>query len=210
MALVSTTLAAAYAVGDNKITVASATSIAAGRFVRIDGEFFRVTSGYVSGSVTVPVFPGQEGTASVAHPITAEVTHGEPQDFGRPGAGTSVNVPPAGVARQRVSYSASGAIALPAPGVDVIAELNGTSVLVMTLADPDEAISGSSLKVIANGAAAHTVTSASGFGGAGASYNVLTFDGSGQAGFEVVASNGVWVLMNQVDGTLTRVATSIA
>jgi hypothetical protein len=109
-----------------------------------------------------------------------------------------------------VSYSASGAITLPAvAGEHVDATLNGTSVLVMTLAVPDEAINGARLTVRADGAAAHTITASGGFGGAGGSYDVLTANGTGTWSNTFVASGGLWAIEGQVTGTLSNVATAI-
>ncbi|HMF58851.1 MAG TPA: hypothetical protein VK595_00685, partial [Vicinamibacterales bacterium] len=70
MALVRTTLAAACLAGDTSITVASATGITQGYFLRIDQEDMRVASNYVSG-VSIPVIRGQAGTLVQAHAITA-------------------------------------------------------------------------------------------------------------------------------------------
>lgn len=210
MALVTTTLGAAMAAGDTKATVASATSVAAGRVVLVDGEYMVVRSSYVSGSTTVPVRRGQQGTAQVAHVSGAEFTHGATDDYANPPPGSVVAIGPSTGVR-RVSYSAAGAIALPAvPGEELFVTLNGTDALAMTLADPDEAINGAVLHLDANGAAAHTITSASGFGGAGSSYDVLTANGTGTIGFDARASGGLWVLVGQVTGTLTNVAAAIA
>ena len=55
MALVSTTLGGACTVTDTSLLVASATSVAAGRYLRIDGETMIVTKAYVVASTTVPV-----------------------------------------------------------------------------------------------------------------------------------------------------------
>jgi hypothetical protein len=112
--------------------------------------------------------------------------------------------------RRIVSYSASGAIAMPNAGEDLVVFLNGTSALAMTLADPGKDINGSLLFVAAGGAAAHTVTSASGIGGAGSNYDVLTASGTGTPGLVLLALNGVWVNIGSIAGTLTNVAFAIA
>jgi hypothetical protein len=203
-------LAAAAGKNDQKLTVASATTIAEGRVALIDGEFVRVTKAYVSGETSVPVARGQQGTAAEAHPITAEFTHGAPEDWAQGPPGSLVPLGPSPVVR-RVSYSASGAIAHPeVPGETRYVTLNGTSVLAMTLAVPDEAINGARLFIYADGAASHTVTAAGGFGGAGGSYDVFTFNGTGTAGVEVVASGALWLVVGQVTGTLTNIAVASA
>ena len=55
-----------------------------------------------------------------------------------------------------------------------------------------------------------TVTVTAGFGGASTGYTALTFDANGANGVELQAQNGKWIILNQVDGTLTKVAVSIA
>ena len=74
--------------------------------------------------------------------------------------------PIAGRARTFASYSATGAIALPDPGTDLVAFINGTTICAMTVADPKKTANGSLLWIASNGAAAHTVTFASGLSGA--------------------------------------------
>lgn len=210
MALVTTTLSAALAQGDKEAVVVSATSIAAGRRVVIDQEVSEVSKEYVTASLTVPLLRGLDGTAQVAHPSSADFTHGDPTDFGTPGVSSVVNFPGAGRTRTVASYAAAGAIALPKAGTDAVAIILGSAALAMTLADPDEAITGSFLYVVNDTAAAHTLTNTTGFGGAGSSYDVLTFDGSGTNGVILMAVGAKWVLMGQTDGTITSVATSIA
>jgi len=80
MALATTTLSVAVALTDTSIVVASATSVAAGRLVLVDQEMMKVMQSYVSGT-TVPVQRGIDGSATVAHKITANVTHGAATDF---------------------------------------------------------------------------------------------------------------------------------
>jgi len=72
MALVTTTLAAAVAITDNVITVASATSLTAGRLIRIDGEYMEINQAY-TGGVSVGVLRGQEGSVTAAHQSGANV-----------------------------------------------------------------------------------------------------------------------------------------
>jgi hypothetical protein len=210
MALVETTLSAAVTAQANKITVASATSIAAGRLIRIDNEVMQVTKGYVAASTSVPVARGVQGSVQGAHPVTARVVHGAAGDFSKPGIGQNCTWPLQGTTRNMKSYSASGAISLPAPGSDEVAVLNSTNALTMTLVAPTLELDGSVLYIVANGAAAHTVTVALGFGLGGGGYTVATFDTTGHAGLMLMACNSVWVVLNQIDGTLTNIATSIA
>ncbi len=194
MALSQTTLSGAMLIGDSRIAVAAATGFAPGVKVRIDGEMFQVTKGYVAGDLVVPVLRGQEATVAAAHPSGAKVLVGAASDLGwgtQPAGATSA-YPVAGRAVETLSYSASGAITLPSPGADMIAYLNGTSVLAMTVADPGKALDGSRLSIRSNGVAAHTLTFASGLSGAGGSYDVITVNATAPAAFEFVAVNGFW------------------
>jgi hypothetical protein len=216
MALTQTTLASACGAGDTKITVASATGFAAGSPVRVDGELMQVAGAYVAGSTTVPVLRGQQGTYAYAHPTSAKALVGAASDtaWGAMAPGTIVPYPIAGRATTVDSYSASGAITLPDPGSDKIAYLNGTSVLAMTIADPGKQLDGSRLSIRANGAAAHTLTFASGLSGTGASgsYDVITMNGTGPISLDFVAVNGAWQALVQTPmaGTVTNITGTVA
>ena len=209
MALSQTTLSGAMSIGDSTMAVAAATGFAPGVKVRIDGEMFQVTKGYVAGNLIVPVLRGQEATVAAAHPASAKVLVGAASDtgWGTQAAGSTSQYPVAGRAAETLSYSASGAITLPQPGSDMIAYLNGTSVLAMTIADPGKALDGSRLSIRANGAAAHTLTFASGLSGAGGSYDVITVNATAPISLDFVAVNGLWQSLVQVPmaGTVTNV-----
>lgn len=210
MALTTTTLSAAVAASDISIKVASATGFAAGYLIRIDGESMKIQAGYVAGSTTVPVQRGVDGTAQVAHAISANVTVGTASDWATPAQGTAT-LYPVQVPRPVTSYSASGALTLPNPGSDAVAILNGTSVRAMTLANPTKDMDGSILYIIGNGKAAHTVTYTAGFGNASTGYTVGTFDTGGQCAMALMAANGIWVpLPSPMSGTLTAIDVAIA
>lgn len=210
MALATTTLSSAVSVTDNTIVVASATSVAAGRIVRVDGEFMKVFQTYVSGT-TVGVLRGQDGTVTAAHAASANVTHGLASDFANPPAGVQASVTnPPSVAYTTTSYSAAGAIAFGAAQWTT-AILNGTGALAMTLANPTKDQDGIILAIVGNGKAAHTVTYTAGLGNAGSSYDVGTFDGSGQCSMLLIAANAIWVpLPSPLSGTLTSIDVAIA
>lgn len=213
MALARTTLSTAMAVTDSKIIVASATGFAAGYLVRIDGENFEVTKAYVSGSTTVPVTRGQDGTAVTAHVSGAGVVVGVGSDWSNPSAQTVDTFPIAGKARTVISYSAAGAIALPTAGSDAVAILNGTSVLAMTVAAPTKEMDGSLLYIAANGVAAHTVTFTGGLSGASTSYDVITVNASAPVLLgPYMAVNSLWQMAVAVPmaGTVTNITASIA
>lgn len=215
MALTNTTLASACGASDTKIVVASATGIAIGYKVEIDGEVFQVTKGYVAGSVTVPVLRGQNGTYAYAHPTGAKVRVGAASDtaWGAQAPQTVTQFPIATPARMRTSYTAAGAITLPTPGNDMVAFINGTSVCAMTVADPATILDGSLLYIASNGAAAHTITFASGLSGAGSSYDVLTVNATAPVLLgPFMAVNGLWQAPVGVamSGTVTNVTAALA
>jgi|TARA_R100001086_G_scaffold234157_1_gene156228 hypothetical protein len=208
MALATTTLSSAVTVTDSSIVVASATSVAAGRIVLIDGEFLQVTQDYVSGT-TVNVLRGQNGTVTAAHVASANVTHGAAADFTVAAPGTA-NLRPGLIPFTTTSYSAAGAVSFGAAQWTT-AVINGTSALAMTLADPDSSQDGIILCILGNGKAAHTVTYTAGLGDAGSGYDVGTFDGSGQCSMLLVAANSIWVPMpSPFSGTLTAIDVAIA
>lgn len=212
MALAETTLSSAQGANDKTAVVASATSIVSGRLLLIDGEVEQVTKDYDGSSTTVPVLRGQNGTAQVAHVASARVTHGNAADFGNPGAGTAVNFMPAGRARLLESITATSTLTLAPSGTDHVVVLNGTSVITLTIPVPTKDKDGDRLTIIANGAAAHVPTFTGGLGGAGSSYDAVTFNGTGTLALEVMACNEVWCAICQpaMGGTVTNIIGSIA
>jgi hypothetical protein len=210
MALATTTLSAAISASDREITVASATSVAAGRLIRINGEMLKVAQNYASGT-TVPVLRGQDGTVASAHAVTSNVTHGVASDFANPAAGGPVTNIPAQRAREVKAYGAAGAITLPTPGNDMLAIINGTSALAMTVANPTKDMDGDILIVVGNGKAAHTVTYTAGLGNGGSGLDVGTFDTNAQCSMMFIAANGIWVpLPSPLSGTLTGCDVAVA
>ena len=210
MALATTTLSTAAGATDTSIVVASATSVAAGRVVVIDQEEMQVAQSYVSGT-TVPVLRGREGTASVAHKVTANVTHGLASDFAQPSNQTSLNF-----ATQRPtliqSYSATGTMVLPPAGCDLRVILNGTSVITLTVPVPTKDLDGCLLIITQNGAAAHATTFTGGLSGAGTSYDVVTSNATAPTSVVAIAANGLWnaICAPAMGGTVTNLVGSVA
>ena len=202
MAFTTTTLSSAVAVIDTSIVVASATGFAAGSFIRIDDETFLVAQSYVSGT-TIPVLRGQDGTTGTTHPTAANVTVGLGSDFASAGAGGPTVTQQAQKGRYVVSYSAAGAIALPAAGQDTVAVINGTSTLAMTLANPTKDMDGTLLYVLSNGKGAHTLTYSAGLGNGGATMDVGTFNTTEATGCALMALNGFWLLWANGVGAAT-------
>lgn len=207
MALVKTTASAAISASDAVVNLTSATSVTAGRLILVDNEWMKVQTSYVSGTA-VPVMRGINGSVQLAHVSGATAVHGDAVDFANPPAQSpaSVNAPLNRV-RVKTSYGAAGAIALPSPGTDAIAEIIGTGALAMTLANPAVDNDGDLLIIVANGKAAHTVTITSGIGNGGASFDVGTFSASLQTGCMLMAMNGYWVLVgNGIAGATAATA----
>lgn len=202
MALTATTLSSAQALNDKTAVVASATGFAAGNFILIDGEVQQVTKEYVSGT-TVNVIRGLEGTQQLAHPASAKVITGLGTDFPLPGPGGPFIGYPTQRARVVRSYSAAGAITLPTAGQDMVAIINGTGALAMTLADPTKEMDGCFIYFVPNGKAAHTVTYTAGFGANTTNSDVLTFHATQVTSAFAVAANGVWNLVGFVAGAAT-------
>lgn len=202
MALTRTTLSAACGAVDTEVTIASITGLQAGYNLLIDGESMRVTTVGSAATVPVGVYRGIRGSNVVAHPTTAGVTFGPAGDFG------GANVPSRSAARLRdvVSLSAAGAITLNTPGRDLVAIINGTSVVAATLANPAKDNDGDVMYIVGNGKAAHTVTYTAGLGAGGAALDVLTFAAGGQQCLLLVAANETWVPVPSVlAGTLTNI-----
>lgn len=210
MAKATTTLSTAMTATDTVMVVASATSIAVGRIVFIDQEEMQVAQSWVSGT-TVPVLRGREGSAAVAHVVTANVTHGLASDFATPGA-QSVSV----MLTQRpvlcVSVTATSTLALPPPGCDLRVIINGTAAITLTVPVPTKDIDFCRLTITQNGAAAHTTTFTGGLSGAGTSYDVLTTNATAPTSVQAIACNGLWnaICAPAMGGTVTNLIGSIA
>lgn len=189
MALVRTTLAAEVTPNDRQITLAAITGIVVGSLLQIGEEKMRVQSVGATAVTPLDVLRGISGTkGSLRHPSGAGVTGGNPEDFSNE-VGREAK-------REIASYSASGAIALPTPGVGFsIAVLNGAAALAMTLADPSKAHDGDILIIVGNGKAAHTLTYTGGLGDGGATLDVGTFAAGGRLALMLIAVNEKWVLL---------------
>lgn len=214
MALTTTTLNGAITANDTLIKVTSGTGFGKGKYLRIDDEFcFQTADANSASTDLIPVQRGVNGTVAKAHATTANVVVGTGDEFTGDALATAASYPLAGRQRRTDSYTATGAITLPDPGTDLFVILNGTSVCAMTIADPSKDMDGSFLYVSANGAAAHTLTFASGLSNAGSSYDVITFNGTKPitAG-PFCAVNGFWQLAVAVPlaGTVTNVTGTLS
>ena len=210
MALATTTLAAAVAVDDTSIVVASATSFDSGRLVLVDQEVMQVAQNYTSGT-TVSVLRGVNGTATVTHVITSNVTHGDAADFSTPASQEIVGYQ-ASRATVVSSITATGTLTLPAAGTDMRVILNGTSVIALTVPVPTKDMDGTVLMIIGNGVAAHTLTFTGGLSGAGTSYDVITTNSAAPIAMQAVAANGLWnsFVATPMSGTVTNITGGVA
>lgn len=211
MALAETTLAAACAQTDVSVTVASATSVAAGRLVQIDGEMMEVTKGYVTASTSVPVTRGRAGTAQVAHLNTARVVHGDAADWPAQGAGVVAGFAPAGRPRRVRSYRTAASMDLPAPGEDMLVRLDSTA-FTLTVPVPTLDLDGSVVTFVGSAAGvAYILEFTGGLGGASTNYETITWNGTGNLAFQVIAMNERWCsfVAGGLSGTATAVLASI-
>ena len=211
MALVRTTLASPVALGDTSISVASATSIAPGRILRIDQEWFVVQKDYTTGT-NIPVRGGQFGSARRAHAVTAGVVHGDgSEDFDAPAA-TAMTSSPTTRPTVITSVTATSTLTHAPAGSDHRVILNGTSVITLTIPVPTTDMDGDNLTIISNGAAAHVPTFTGGLGGAGASYDAFTNNATGKFALTVFAANGTWQVPvgPAMTGTVTNITGGIA
>jgi hypothetical protein len=88
-------------------------------------------------------------------------------------------------------------------GNDMQADLNGTTILAMTLANPSDRAGRRGCSFPATGKAAHTVTYTAGLGNVGATADVLTFNADQAQTVELVASGGFWQNTSIVAGAAT-------
>lgn len=210
MALTTTTNSSAITATDQQVVVASATGFSAGKTVKVNAEFMQVRKDYASGT-TIPVIRGLGGTLPQAHGVTSNVTVGDGSDFANPSAQGAVPYPMFGRTREIKAYGAAGAITLPTPGNDMVAIINGTNALAMTVANPTKDQDGDILIITGNGKAAHTVTYTAGVGNGGSGYDVFTFASGANNTVMLIAANAIWnPLPSLIAGTATAISATIA
>jgi hypothetical protein len=199
LALANTTLSSACAATDGSIVVASTTSLGPGMYAILgSAELIQISKGFVAGTaaaIPVPVMRGLDGTPQIAHPATANVSFFLlASDIPNPAPGTSCLLPSAGRALQRSSVTTTAAWLPQAGAQDEEVEINGTSVVALTLTNPTKDQNGKRVTFRGNGIAAHTLTYTTvGFGNVGATADVVTFGASQIQSFTFVASGGFWI-----------------
>ena len=195
MAVVQTTISAAVGLNDLIFPVTSATGIAAGYIWKLDNEYGLVTPSYVSGT-NIPVYRrGDQGSTQSAHNALAIFKVGSAADWAAVAQPTGIpsTWPPVNL-RDQVTYSVSGAIAVPVKYTVAVIDKGG--VAVMTLAAPDKSLDGVILTVTSVTAQAHTVTATGLFSTGTASVNLATFAASKGSGFSVMAMQGLWNVLS--------------
>lgn len=211
MALATTTLSTAVTTSDKSIVVASAASMAAGRFILVDQEVMKVTQDYVSGT-TVTVLRGQDGTKTSAHVVTSAVTHGLASDFAVPSPQATTTYPVAGRPVVVTSVTATSTLTLPAAGSDLRVIINATSAITLTVPVPTKDMDGTCLWIVSSTVAAHVPTFTGGLGGVGSGYTALTAAAGAQMCIQAIACNGTWNIPSAPGwtGTVTKVTGGIA
>lgn len=190
MALTSTTLSAACAVNDTKITVASAAGFGVGNLVLVENEMMQQTAAAVG--TVVAVRRGLDGTVQGAHASAAFACTGLGTDFPAPLPGQAVVYGPCatdGSNAASYTYSAAGAIN-PVPGVHVI---NAAGAVAMTLAGPTGAQEGAVLIVESKNLHANTITATPAYLGA-AGTGIATAAATG-GNLVLKASGGKWAVI---------------
>jgi len=211
MALATTTLSSAVTAIAKEIVIASATSIATGRLIRVNQEIMQVTQSWVSGT-TIPVLRGRGGTAAVAHVTTSQAVHGDAADWDDPPP-QSITQFSLGRPVQITSVAATATLSHAPAGTDHRVILLGSSVITLTVPIPTADMDGDKLTILANdGAPAHLLTFTGGVAGAGSSYDIITTNGTAPAAFEFVACNVLWLSVcgAAISGTTTAIAGAIA
>ena len=214
MALTQTTASSAIGASDTSIVVASATGFTAGNMVKVDQELMRVSKAYVSGTTILLDGRGLGGSFNQAHPASAKVLTGLPTDFPAAGPQVDVTYPIAGKVRQTTSITTDNTtLTLPTGGQDMVVELNGTSVINLTVPVPTQDMENTLLWIASNGAAAHVITFTGGLSGAGTSYDVITVNATGPVLLgPFMAVNGLWQMQVSVPlaGTVTNITATVA
>lgn len=212
MALANTTLASAMAVDDLVAVVTSASGFTAysaqnPQVVRIDNEYMLVAPPYVSGTRVNLYRRGDQGSAQVAHNALATIAVGVASDTGwsnyQPGAVAPIAIPAA--LWDTVTYSVSGAIAIPTKNTTV--QLDKAGIAAMTLAAPGLDQDGLQLHIVGLGARANTVTCPTtlfddGLSGGPHTIWTATTGYAGQ-GFVIKASQGRWEVVTNNQGTFS-------
>jgi len=211
MAKNNTTVAAAVAVSDEVITLASGTGVSDGRYIVMGRELMQIAKGNTAATTTPRVKRGVQGTAPDTAVIGAAVTILDASDMVESGPQQVVTYP-AAITQCFDTYVAAGAIEF-GKAQWTFAQILGTSTIAMTVAAPTIDQNGLLLTIIGNAKSASTLTinGSAGIGNAGSGYDVLTLQNAGIVGQTFFASNGYWCLLSApLTGTVTALTMGIA
>lgn len=202
MALTQTTISAAVGVNDLVFPVTSATGVAAGYIWKLDREYGLVNPSYVSGT-NIPVYRrGDLGSAQVAHNALSIFVVGTGADWAAQASPTANDVPwPAVNLRDQVTYSVSGAIAVPPKDTTIV--IDKATAAVMTLAAPGKDMDGLTLVITSVTAAAHTLTATGLLSTGTATVNLATFAAFKGASLTLMAMQGLWNVLANTAVVLT-------
>lgn len=212
MALATTTLAVACAATDKFLILASATSVAAGRLLRVDQEVMQVTQDYVSGT-TVNVLRGRDGSKTVAHFITSAVTHGLATDFDPPVSPGVTGFPAQRSTVVQSITTTATSLVLPDAGCDTRVVINLATAATITVPVPTKDMDGDMLWFVSSTVAAHVLVFTGGFGGVGSGYTTLTASTGAQMCVGVIACNGTWNIPcfpHFASGTETKINSALS
>lgn len=180
------------ALNDLAVSVTSATGFVAGNFLKIDDEYMLIDRSYVSGTM-IPVFRrGDRGSTVAAHNALAITATGLSSDMANLPAGNLIQDSQSPLGWDIVTYSVSGAIAIPTR--DTMVVLDKATAAVMTLAAPGADQDGLQLYVTSTTAAAHTITATTllADGLTGSPHTTVTFAAFKGAGIRLRALAGLW------------------
>lgn len=223
----STTLSAAVTAGAGTLTVASASTVAAGQYLFVDAEIMQITA--VS-STTLTVTRGLNGTRASRHASGAQAWTGPANYFSQsePKAGPCTTTDEVALPRivaitgaifqctdsiwvkysdggfneysagGTTTYTSAGAITIK-PGVSLV---GSAGALAMTLAAPSVQQNGMTMAIFASTAQAHTITNTAGFNGGTTARDVCTLGGAIGDGILIQAWGGVWYVLANRNCTL--------
>ncbi len=118
-----------------------------------------------------------------------------------------VSSPLAGRGRYPSSVTTSAAWAPRPDNQDEYVEINGTSVVALTIVSPLRSQSGKVVTFVGNGIAAHTITyTTTGFGNVGSTADLITFGTTQMQSFQMIAAGGFWVILGPASTATANVS----
>ncbi len=200
MAITATQITAAIGANDLIFPVTSSTGATVGYPCKLDNEYIGAVVAIPSTTSVQVRGRGSDGTLAVAHNALTNLEFAAVAgDFPSPPPGALTALPPDTTAL--VTYSVSGAIAIPVKDTRVI--LDKTSAAVMTLAAPPTTQDGLELTITSQTAAAHTITGVAliADGVTGSPHSTATFAAFKGASITLMADAGLWNVVSALGVT---------